>query len=49
MVEADFVSLKVRGYVTLVKGGTFKVYSFSTRLRLNNHSSFFFYLNIFVF
>ena len=31
------------------KGEHFKVYSISTRLPVNNHQSFFFYLNIFVF
>ena len=28
---------KVRGYVTRIKWGTFKVYSISTRLHVNNH------------
>jgi len=32
---ADIHALKVRGYVTHVKGWTFKVYSISTRLRVN--------------
>ena len=30
------------------QGRTFKMYSISTRLRVNNHRSFFFHLNIFV-
>ena len=42
-------SFKVQGYVTHAKGCTFKVYSISTRLQLNNHRSLFFYLNIFCF
>ena len=42
-------SFKVQGYVTHVKGWTFKVYSISTRLQLNNHRSLFNYLNIFCF
>ena len=40
---------KVRGYVNRAKGWKIKVYSISTRLHVNNHRSFFFYLNIFVF
>ena len=37
------IIFKVRGYVTGVKWWTFKVYSISTRLPVNNHQSFFFY------
>ena len=37
--------MKVRGYVTRIKKWTFKWYSLSTRLHLNTHNSFFFYLN----
>ena len=37
--------LKVWGYIRW----TFKVYSISTTLPINNYRSFFFYLNIFVF
>ena len=44
-----FEQLKVRGYVTRVKGWTFKMFFISTRLPVNNHRSFFFYLNICVF
>ena len=39
----------VRGYVTRVKGWTIIVYSISTRLPVNNHWSFFFSFNNFVF
>ena len=40
---------KVRGYGTRVKGWYIKVYSISSRLQVNTHWFFFFYLNVFVF
>ena len=43
------MGFNVRGYVTRVNGWTFKIYSNSKRLHINNHQSIFFYLNIFVF
>ena len=42
-------AFKVQGYVTHVKGWNIKVNYISTRLCVNNHGSFFFYLNIFDF
>ena len=48
-MSALHARFKVRGYVTRVKGWNINMYSISTRLRVNDHRSVFFYLNIVVF